>query len=166
MALCTRAATTLDSLGVLFLRLQKAPGAEAFFRRALAVRESKLGETSQAALESLHHLSQALRLQGRYTEAERLLVRELSILEANQGKRTPHHGHVLAELATIQFRQNRFESGERYLNEISGFAAELPVAQREEVAEMFRAYAQLLRSAKRKREAGLLDEKIRGFVGH
>jgi len=116
------------------------------------------------SLEAMHHLSQALHTQGRYTEAERVLVDELSILESNQMRRSPQHGYALAELAYIQLAQRRFAEGEKYLNEVSEFAAELPVGQRERVGALYQAYATLLRNAKRNREAERIEGKARGFM--
>jgi len=157
-------ATAYDNLGVLFLRQGKAPGAESLFRRALTARTAQFGPKSVLALEAMHHLSQALHTQGRFTEAEGLLVEELTILEANNMRRTPQHGYALAELAYIQLAQRRYAEGERYLNEVSAFAAELPVSLREQVGSLYQAYATLLRGAKRNRDAERMEDRARGFL--
>jgi tetratricopeptide (TPR) repeat protein len=157
-------ATAYDNLGVLFLKQGKGPGAESLFRRALAARTAQLGPNAGLTLESMHHLGQCLNSQGRYTEAERVLVDELTIVEANKMQRTPQHGFALAELAYLQLAQRRFPEGERYLNEVSAFAAELPAGQREQVGALYQAYATILRGAKRNRDAERIEGKARGFL--
>ncbi|MBI2689731.1 MAG: tetratricopeptide repeat protein [Acidobacteria bacterium] len=157
-------ATTMDNLGVLFLRQEKAAGADALFRRALAARAARLGKTAKTTLETMHHLGQALHLQGRFTESERVLTDELGALEVAKMQRTPQHGLALTELAFVELMRRRFEAGEKYLNEVSSFAAELPASQREQVSELYHAYARLLRDEKRSRDAERFEGKAKAFL--
>ncbi len=157
-------ATALDNLGTLFLRLDKAPGAETLFRRAMDARAARFGRDSALALESMHHLGQSLYAQGRHTEAERVLVDELSILEQKRMHRTSQHGSALSDLALIQFAQRRLDAGEKYLNEVATFADQLPAHQQEVVSQLYGAYARLLRSAKRNRDAERMEGKAKSFL--
>ena len=157
-------ADMVDNLGVLFLRQEKGVGAEALFRRALALRTAALGRTDGATLGAMHHLSQALGMQKRYTEAERLLLEELAIVEENRMQRSAPHGFVLAELALVQLAQRRYAEGERYLEAVSAFATELPAVQQEGVAELFKAYAHLLRGAKRNRDAARVEGRANSLL--
>ena len=157
-------ADMVDNLGVLFLRQEKGVGAEALFRRAVALRTAAVGRTGEATLGAMHHLSQALGLQKRYTEAERLLLEELAIVEENRMQRSAPHGLVLAELALVQLAQRRYAEGERYLEAVSAFATELPAVQQEGVAELFKAYANLLRGAKRNRDAARIEGRANSLL--
>ena len=157
-------ADMVDNLGVLFLQQEKGVGAEALFRRAVALRTAALGREHRATLEAMHHLCQALGMQKRFTEAERLLLEELSIVEANRMQRSTQHGYVLAELALVQLAQRRFGEGERYLEAVSAFATELPAVQQEGVAELYRVYAHLLRGAKKNRDAARIEGRANSLM--
>ena len=157
-------ATAYDNLGVLFMKQGRGAGAESMFRRALTTRTKQFGPAGGVTLESMHHLGQSLHMQGRYTEAVRVLTDELSVVEANKLQRTPQHGIALAELAYVNFAQRRFAEGERYLNEVSLFASELPAVQREQVGALYQAYASALRGAKRTRDAERVEGKAKGFL--
>ena len=157
-------AEMVDNLGVLFLQQEKGVGAETLFRRAVALRTAALGREHRATLEAMYHLGQALGMQKRYTEAERVLLEELSIVEAKQMQRSAQHGHVLAELALVQFAQRRLAEGERYLEAVSAFATELPPVQQAGVAELYKAYANLLRGVKRNRDAARIEGRANSLM--
>ncbi|CAM9148453.1 unnamed protein product, partial [Ectocarpus sp. 8 AP-2014] len=78
---CFEAAWTLREMG-LCVREARRPGeAEALFRRALEIREAKLGAEDVAVARTLHQMGRCLREAGRQVEAENHFRRALSIME-------------------------------------------------------------------------------------
>lgn len=156
-------ATALDGLGVLFLQQEKGPGAEALFRRAVAARSASLGSVNLLTLESMHHLAQAIQLQGRFTEADRLLDEELTLVQTNRWNQSAHHGHILSAMILNHLAQRRYAEAGRLLGELSGFSATLPESQRAEVGELSQAYARVRQNSRKEKNANQNEEKARGF---
>lgn len=63
-------AETLNSLGIVSIVLGNYPEAEAYFKRALPMRERYLGPTHQGVAITLFNMSELYRLQGRNPESE------------------------------------------------------------------------------------------------
>lgn len=157
-------ATAVDNLGVLFLRQQKPAGAETLFRRALRLRSERLGGGHPQTIETLHHLGQSLQAQKKFTEAERTFVDELTRIDSAKMQRSVLHGQALAELVYLSLAQRRLDAGERYLREVNEIADGLPQSQRSEIAQLYEAYAQILRQTKRSKEAGWAEGKAKSLL--
>lgn len=91
-------AFTLHKLGVCLLRGGQQDEAELHFRRALAIREAKLGSQDTLIEVTVQDLARCLFLAGRPAEAEVLFRKALSIREANLGRNHSRVALALQEL--------------------------------------------------------------------
>lgn len=84
--------------------------AEALYRRALTIREARLGAHHPETAQSLNNLATNLRSQSRYGDAEPLLRRALSIYDARLGANHPETALTLENLTGIELKLSQFES--------------------------------------------------------
>jgi tetratricopeptide (TPR) repeat protein len=96
--------------GIAVNRPQEEAKAIAAFQSAIARRESLTDSTLLAT--SLNSLAALYRSQGRYSEAEPLLVRSLSIYEQQLGAEHPDVASSLNNLAELYRVQKRYEEAE------------------------------------------------------
>ena len=79
-------ANSLNDVAIQHFRLGKYAEAEQLYRRALALREGKLGPDAPSVATAANNLGEVCRLQGRYGEAEVLLKRAVAIREKAYGE--------------------------------------------------------------------------------
>jgi tetratricopeptide (TPR) repeat protein len=103
----------ITNLGAACVSLAEFEEAEAIFRRNLAIAIDR--RDSQATAEALAHLACAVELQGRYSEAEQLLIRALSIFQ--EVVEPDHRGTawIQYELAIVHEAQGRYGEAEALL---------------------------------------------------
>ncbi len=96
-----RLATSLDSLGEVYLHQRRYAEAEPLHKRALAIREKALGPEHPDFAESLNNLAELYHDQGRYADAEPLYQRALAIREKALGPEHPSVATSLNNLAAL-----------------------------------------------------------------
>jgi tetratricopeptide (TPR) repeat protein len=99
-------AETLVRLGRL-AQLSGKGDAVPLFRRALAIRETRLGPERPEVAVTLNDLGTALAAQGRFAEAEATLRRTLALQERLFGGRDPRVAKTLHNLAGIAYYRGR-----------------------------------------------------------
>ncbi|HEX4961526.1 MAG TPA: tetratricopeptide repeat protein [Thermoanaerobaculia bacterium] len=113
------AAATLVRLGSL-AQLSGKGDAVALFRRALAIREERLGPDHAEVADVLNKLGMTLASQGRFDEAETMLHRSLALHEQLWGDRDPRVAKVLHNLGGIEYYRGRTADAERLLQRALG----------------------------------------------
>ncbi|HKV09897.1 MAG TPA: serine/threonine-protein kinase [Thermoanaerobaculia bacterium] len=103
-------AETLVHLGALAQRSGKGD-AVALLRRALAIREARLGPESPEVAGVLDNLGMTLASKGHLDEAEEILKRSLVLHERLWGKADPRVAKVLHNLSGIAYYRGRTEEG-------------------------------------------------------
>lgn len=105
-------ATSLSSLGGLYLTTGRYAEAEPLFLRALAISEKIFGPQHPNTAVSLNNLARLYRHRGRQTEAELLLKRALAITEQALGAEHPNIAVCLNDLATVYLAVGRYAEAE------------------------------------------------------
>ena len=105
-------ATTLNNLALAYRGQGKYSDAEGFFKRALAINESSLGESHPEVAVNLNNLAQMYRSQSKYSDAQRLLKRALNIREKALGESHPRVGVTLDDLALVYQSQGKYSDAE------------------------------------------------------
>src|SRR5262245_9392246 len=100
-------AVALNKRGLVYRDQGKYEEAEAFFKRALAIREKALGANHRDVGQTLHNLALVYADQGQYGEAEELYKRALSIREKAIGANHRDVGQTLNNLAPACWRQGQ-----------------------------------------------------------
>ena len=106
------AARLLNRVGFYLYNRARYTEAEPLLRRALAIREKRLGPDHPDTAQSLNDLAVLLRFQGRYREAEPLLRRALAIHEKAVGPNHPDTAISLNNLALLLQAQGRYGEAE------------------------------------------------------
>ena len=110
-------ASTLEGLGALAVDEDEAEQAVDLYQRALSINEElpatdQLSEVRLGIGNSLQGLANALLEQGRNDEAEAVLLRSLSTLEAQLGPDHSRLGDALQALAGLYFRQQKLDAAQ------------------------------------------------------
>jgi CHAT domain-containing protein/tetratricopeptide (TPR) repeat protein len=92
-------AAVLTQVAIAHQDLGHGPQAEAYHKRALAIREKTHGKTHVDVAESITHLAGLYRTLARYMEAEQLFKRALAIVETAPGADQSHIAVLLTSLA-------------------------------------------------------------------
>lgn len=85
--------------------------AEALFRRALMIREKRLGPEHPRTAQSLHELAKLYTAQGQYEQAEPLLMQTLAVREKTLGPAHPDVATTLEEYAGLLSATKREQEG-------------------------------------------------------
>lgn len=128
--------------------------AEDYYRKALAIRKTELGDHSEATLRNLEDLSYCLWSQRKYQEVSTILEEMLAIKEKSGSKGIDR---PLELLARISRDQHRYKQSNQYLERL------LSVRQKElgkEHIEVEEIYEQMARNY---REQGKLNQAIEYF---
>jgi non-specific serine/threonine protein kinase/serine/threonine-protein kinase len=151
-------AATLVRLGRL-ARLSGRGDAEALLRRALAIREDRLGPDHPEVADLLGELGTTLAARGRFDEGEALLERALAIDE-RRGRDDPRTAKVLHNLSGIAYYRGRAAEAERLLRRALAIRAATLAADDPDLAGSREALALLLREQGRPAEAVALLEPL------
>jgi serine/threonine-protein kinase len=152
-------AATLVRLGRL-ARLSGRGDAEVVFRRALLIREARLGSDHPEVADLLNDLGTSLAAHGRFDEAEALLRRALATEERRWGKDDPRVARVLHNLSGIALYQGRTEAAEQLLDRALAIREATLDADDPDLAGSREALALLLRQQGRPAEAAALSERL------
>jgi tetratricopeptide (TPR) repeat protein/transcriptional regulator with XRE-family HTH domain len=87
--------------------------AEAFYRRALAIREQVLGPEHLDTAQSLYNSARLYYEQGKYADGEQLYLRVLAIREQVLGPEHPDTAHCLNNLALLYVSQGKYVEAEQ-----------------------------------------------------
>ena len=93
--------------------------AEAHYKRALAIREAKLGKDHPDVARTLNNLADVYEAQGKYAEAEAHYKRALAIREAKLGKDHPDVAQTLNNLAVVYRAQGKIAEALAYARKAS-----------------------------------------------
>jgi tetratricopeptide (TPR) repeat protein len=93
-------AQLLNQIGYYLSERGQYAEVEPHYRRALAIRESVLGDNNPDTASSLNNLALFYRRQGKYSEAEQLFTRALAVREQVLG---PNHPDTATSLDTLAF---------------------------------------------------------------
>lgn len=108
-----QAAWDLSNLGELYQLQERFQESELAFRRSLDIRERKLGDHYDTAF-TLASFADLMIVQGRYGEAEPLLLRALAINMKAPGAQHPDTAQTLQSLAALYFAQGRKASAREH----------------------------------------------------
>lgn len=86
--------------------------AEAFYRRALAIREQVLGPEHLDTAQSLYNLARLYYEQGKYADGEQLYLRVLAIREQVLGQEHPDTAQCLNSLALLYWAWGKYAQAE------------------------------------------------------
>ncbi len=109
-------ATSLESLGLLYVGQHQYVDAEPLLQRALAIREKVLGPNHFSLSGSLEHLGNLYRGQGRRLEAERAYQRSIEV-ERKVAARGVAMPRTLRNLADLYKEQRRYDEAEALYRE-------------------------------------------------
>lgn len=106
-------AKTLESLASLLALKREYPKAEESYRRAISIKETKLGAKHPEFLASLNHLANLFLRQKDFTKAEPVLQRVASITSDQLGENSREFGKALQRLACAQYKNNQQAEAEK-----------------------------------------------------
>jgi eukaryotic-like serine/threonine-protein kinase len=152
-------AATLVRLGTLACLSGKGDS-EALFRRALAIRESRLGPESPEVAEVLNDLGTSLAAHGRFDEAETALQRTLVLQQRLWGGRDPRVAKTLHNLSGIALYRGRIPEADRLLQRALAIREAILPADDLDLAGSREALALLRRQQGRPAEAAALLERL------
>ncbi len=109
----------LHNLGVLRNSLRYYAAAEALLRRALSIREQRLGPDHPTVASSLNSLAAIHWNQGRVSKAELLWRRSLGIVEQAQPAEYSVVMEILNRLAALYIQQRKYSKAEPLLRRLS-----------------------------------------------
>ncbi|MEN8145522.1 MAG: tetratricopeptide repeat protein [Gemmatimonadota bacterium] len=102
----------LSASGADFAAQGEYPAAEALFRRALVIVETRHGANDTATASAIHSLAELLQVQGKEAEAEALLRRALAIHEQALPANHPDAGRSMSALGGLLRGLGQFEEAE------------------------------------------------------
>jgi serine/threonine protein kinase/tetratricopeptide (TPR) repeat protein len=126
-------ASVLNTLGQVAFNLGDRDRAEAFFRRALALLETRPDQPERAA--SLMGIGEVLRLRFRFEDAERHLADALEVRRATLDAKDPAIAESVAALAFAYYNQGRLDDAERLYRQVLAFPGRTPPRLRAAVVE-------------------------------
>ena len=150
-------ALLLNNLAVTYKRQERIPEALDCLRRALAIREAKLGSDHPAVGLVLNNLANCLRLEKNYTDAEAAVTRALAILENPPHQSLPI---VLDSFAGLRAAQGRYEEADRFYAQCLKIHEGRPSSNLLELAETCERYAAVLYKLQKEKQADALLEKV------
>ncbi|MFN9836711.1 MAG: tetratricopeptide repeat protein [Pseudanabaena sp.] len=105
-------ATSLNSLGTLYLDQGKYTDSESIFQKSLQLKRELLGDRHPDVATSLNNLAGLYELQGRYEKAELLHLEAMQLRRELLGDRHPDVAQSLNNLALLYNSQGRYEEAE------------------------------------------------------
>ncbi|MCB1606363.1 MAG: serine/threonine protein kinase [Xanthomonadales bacterium] len=108
------AASVASDLATLYLDQQRLDEAEVFYRRALAIRQDKLGSDDADVAITLGGLGYLLHLRERWPEAEALQLEALRILEQQLGPMHPRVAASLHNLGLLELQLGRLDNARHH----------------------------------------------------
>jgi tetratricopeptide (TPR) repeat protein len=106
-------AKTLESLGSILTLKREYPKAEEFYRRAISIKENKLGVKHPEFLASLNQLADLFLRQKDFKQAEPVLQRAANTTSDQLGETSREFGKALQRLACAQYKNNEQAEAEK-----------------------------------------------------
>ncbi len=139
--------------------------AEALFRRALALREERLGRDHPDVGKSLENLMFLYVDWSRWTEAEVAAQRTVSFYERLRGPEDPQVGHFLEGLAGIYLYQGRLAEAEPVIRRVMSIMEKALGPNHPRMATQFESYAGILRKTGREADARDFENRAKLIRG-
>jgi tetratricopeptide (TPR) repeat protein len=146
-------ATSLNSLGLLYLDQGKYTDSESIFQKALQLRQSLLGDNHHDVANSIRTLASLYKLQGRYEQAEPLYKQALEVDKNIYGEFNPKIATNLNDLASLYYLQGRYEQAEPLYKQALALYKDLLGTRHINVATSLNNLAQLYQSQGKYEEA-------------
>ena len=156
----TEFADLLANLALLNHKQGRFEDSEELHRKELMIREKELGPDHPKVATSLNNLALLCRDLGRHREARALWERSLAIVENAFGPEHPKVALRLGNLADLLQDCGETAEAEQYYQRLLALRETGNVGKKRDVKSSLRKYANLLRSSRRKKEAGKVEAQI------
>jgi len=151
-------AATYNNLALLYQQLGRFNEAEAFLKKALEIREDKLGKDHPLTAAIYHYLAGLYLHMGRFEEAETFYKKALEIVEKTPGKEI-ETASTYNNLAVLYRQMGRFEEAETFFKKALEIVEKTPGKDHPETASTYNNLAVLYRQMGRFEEAEAFFKK-------
>ncbi|HKU16900.1 MAG TPA: tetratricopeptide repeat protein [Steroidobacteraceae bacterium] len=110
-------ATLLDTIGGVYLSLDRPTEAQPLIEQALAIRRTLFGQNSLDVAQSLHNLNRVYEQQGDFRSAETLAQQALAIRRTVSGAQSIETAVSLCQLGSLKLQQGELATAETFFQE-------------------------------------------------